>query len=104
MSRSTELAFDTAMHEIYEKALSECGYPARRFLNLVNQIGGLAAAKQLLRSDTHPEGLTALWEYGRLDLSMEALVLQKQWSELFAADELKLAKRRLARLGYAPPD
>jgi hypothetical protein len=101
MSRSAELAFDKAMHEIYENAFAECGYRAMRFLNLVNQIGGLAAAKQLLRSDTHPEGLTALWEHGRLDLSMEALVLQKEWAELFTSDELKLAKRRLARLGYA---
>lgn len=102
MSRSNELAFDKAMHEIYDNALSECGYRATRFLNLVNQIGGLEAARQLLRSDGHPEGLTALWEHGRLDLSMEALVLQEQWSTLFTADELKLARRRLQKLGYSP--
>ncbi len=101
MSRSTELAFDKAMHEIYDNALAECGYRAMRFLNLVNQIGGHEAARQLLRSDVHPEGLTALWEHGRLDLSMEALVLQEQWSALFTADELKLAKRRLQKLGFS---
>lgn len=102
MQRSTELAFDKAMHEIYDNALSQCGYRATRFLNLVNQIGGYEAARQLLRSDVHPEGLTALWEHGRLDLSMEALVVQEQWSALFTADELKLATRRLQKLGYAP--
>lgn len=102
MSRSTEATFDLVMQEIYSLALSECGYRATRFLNLVNQIGGLEAARHLLRSDVHPEGLTALWERGRLDLSMEALVLQKRWRALFSADELKLAKRRLDRLGYQP--
>jgi hypothetical protein len=102
MSRSTEMAFDKAMHQIYENALSDCGYRATRFLNLVNQIGGIEAARHLLRSDVHPEGLTALWEHGRLDLSMEALVLQEQWSAIFSADELKLARRRLQKLGYSP--
>lgn len=100
MSRSIEVAFDRAMHEIYDNALSECGYRATRFLNLVNQIGGHEAARQLLRSDVHPEGLTALWEHGRLDLSMEALVLQEPWHALFSAEELKFATRRLRKLGY----
>lgn len=103
MSRSTEVAFNKAMHHVYDNALSECGYRATRFLNLVNQIGGLEAARQLLRSDVHPEGLTALWEHGRLDLSMEALVLQEPWSTLFTDAELKSATRRLQRLGYFPP-
>lgn len=101
MSRSIEVAFDRAMHEIYDNAFSECGYRATRFLNLVNQIGGLEAARQLLRSDLHPEGLTALWEHGHLDLSMEALVLQEPWRPLFSSDELNLAKRRLQKLGYS---
>lgn len=101
MTRSIELAFDRAMHEIYENALSECGYRATRFLNLVNQIGGLEAARQLLRSDVHAEGLTALWEHGRLDLSMEALVLKEEWKALFSTDEQKSAARRLQKLGYS---
>lgn len=102
MARSIEADFDRAMHGVYDNALSECGYRATRFLNLINQMGGFQAARQLLQSDTHPEGLTALWEFGRLELSMEALVLQEQWSALFSAEELKLAKRRLQKLGYTP--
>lgn len=104
MARSVETEFHEAMQDIYRNAASECGYRATRFLNLVNEAGGLQAAKQLLRSDGHPEGLTALWEAGRLDLSMEALVLQPRWRTLFGDDELKLAKRRLRKLGYSPPE
>ena len=103
MSKSLEAKFDQAMRRIYDLALSECRYRATRFLNLVSQVGGLEAARQLLRSKTHPEGLTALWEHGRLDLSMEALVLQDPWHSLFSAEELKLAKRRLQSLGYSQP-
>jgi hypothetical protein len=100
MTRSIEIAFDRAMHAIYHTAYAECDYRATRFLNLVNQLGGLEAARHLLMSDGHSEGLTALWEHGRLDISMEALVLKEPWSQLFTDDELKLAKRRLRRLGY----
>jgi hypothetical protein len=35
---------------------------------------------------------------------MEALVLQPRWRTLFGDDELKLAKRRLRKLGYSPPE
>jgi hypothetical protein len=101
MPQSIEVEFHKAMLGIYEHALAECGYRATRFLNLVNRIGGFQAAKQLLRSDTHSEGLTALWEYGRLDLSMEALVLQQPWRSLFSRVELDSAERRLQKLGYA---
>lgn len=104
MERSTELAFDKAMHDIYHSALSECGYRATRFLGMLNNLGGFEAARQLLQSDTHPDGLTALWERGRLDLSLEALVLRHPWQQLFSAEELKVAKRRLDRLGYSVED
>lgn len=69
-------AFDVAMRNVYKSALSECGYRATRFLQLIDAHGGLSAAKQLLRAPGHPEGLTRLWELQRLDISMEALVLQ----------------------------
>jgi hypothetical protein len=62
--------------------------------------GGVSAARQLLRSPGHPEGLTKLWELGRLDLSMEALVLREPWIVLFNDDERRIARKRLHELGY----
>lgn len=92
--------FDAAMLSIYQNALDQTGYRATRFLQLVQDNGGVSAATQLLQSPTHPEGLTKLWEMGRLDLSMECLVLDSQWSELFDEESLKVARKRLEDLNY----
>jgi len=95
-------AFHQKMLEVYERALTECKYKASRFLQLVQEHGGFAAAKMLLASKKHPEGLTRLWEEKRLDISMEALVLSEPWRQLFNAEELSIAQRRLKELGYRP--
>lgn len=100
MPDKIEADFHRAMLGIYQSALSECGYRATRFRQMVNERGGLRAAKELLHSGGYSEGLTALWEYGRLDLSMEALVLQKPWSSLFTKEELAVARKRLHDLNY----
>jgi hypothetical protein len=67
---------------------------------MVSEEGGLKAAKTLLHADGYSEGLKALWEKGRLDITMEAIVIQEPWSQLFTIDELATARRRLEELGY----
>jgi len=60
----------------------------------------LQAAKSLLHAEGYSEGLTALWELGRLDITMEAVVIQQPWCELFTDEELATARTRLQELGY----
>ena len=61
------------------------------------------AAKTLLQpQQPHSEGLTKLWESGRLDLSMEKLVLDCRWKPLFTDEELRTARKRLRELHYDP--
>jgi hypothetical protein len=99
-----ERDFHQQMLGIYRSAASELGYRATRFLEIVNNRSGVQAAKELLHRSSHPEGLTKLWEYQRLDLSMEALVLRSPWSHLFTKEELSFAFRRLRELGYNGPE
>jgi hypothetical protein len=96
-----ELIFHEEMLGIYEKAKKECGYNATRFLQMVQEKGGLKAAKQWLSTDTPQEGLFKLWELSRLDLSMERLVLRKQFRKLFTDQELAIARKRLHNLHYS---
>jgi len=100
MTDKLEREFHHAMLDIYKTASTECNYYPKRFLELINSRGGLLAAKQLLHEPGHPEGLTKLWELKRLDISMEALVLQCKWESLFTEDELAIARKRLTDLGY----
>jgi hypothetical protein len=48
------------------------------------------------------EGFEKLWEKRRLDLSVETLVLNTDFKELFTEEERIIAKTRLAEYGYTP--
>jgi uncharacterized protein (DUF433 family) len=104
MPTTLEADFHEAMLDIYRRAKSEANYNAVRYLQMVVERGGLAAAKALVEA-THPsEAYTALWERGRLDLSVEALVLQKRWAPLFSDEDRALAGNRLKDYGFSPSE
>ena len=92
--------FHEEMVNIYKKAKKECHYNAKIFLTMVVDYGGLETAKKLLASDAPQYGFEKLWESGRLDLTMEALVLRPQYHSLFTDQELKVAEKRLKDYGY----
>ena len=87
--------FDEAMIDVYRRAKVEAKYNATRFLEMVTNDGGLATAHKLLAAEHVSDGFTALWEAGRQDLSVEAVVLQSEFRELFSDDELRIARERL---------
>ena len=93
--------FHRAMLNIY-RAAAELGYRPTYFLRMVRQQGGVAAAKRLLSGPVAQSGLTTLWELGRLDISMEALVVQERWQPLFSDAERQAARHRLSAYGYDP--
>lgn len=95
--------FDTAMFDVYRRAKSEAKYDATIFLKMLTDNGGLHTAKTLINAPKESAGYTALWQRGRLDLSVEALVVENaRWHPLFTADELSKAKKRLAAYEYKP--
>ena len=62
--------------------------------------GGLGTAKILLHTPHVSDGFTALWERGRLDLTVEVLILKKKWHSLFSEEERQIAKKRLKEHRY----
>lgn len=97
-----EQKFHEAMLDIYKSALKECNHRASRFLQMVVEMGGVQTAKKLLASDEPQSGLYELFECGRLDLTVETLVLEQEYRELFDPKELVEARRRLDELRGAP--
>jgi hypothetical protein len=90
------------MLQLYADAKA-AGYTASYFHRLVDDLGGVAAAKRLI-NDTRPsDGFTRLWEMRRLDLSVEALATRAPWNALFTADERRRAEARLREYGYDAP-
>jgi len=93
--------FDQAMHEVYRRASSEAHYKAARFLEMLEAHGGLETARMLLRAANVSTGYTALWERGRLDLTVEAVIHDNpKWHSLFTREELAICRSRLQEYGY----
>jgi hypothetical protein len=93
-------AFEQAMRDVYVRAKKEANYAASYFLTMLSDYGGLGTARRLLASSEVASGFTALYERGRLDLTVEALVLKPDFARLFTDEEVETARQRLAQLGY----
>ncbi len=94
--------FNAAMNEIYRLAKVEAGYNATVFLSMLAERGPLETARFLIHTSKPSDGFTALWERGRLDLTVEAHVLQDRFHELFTDEERDICRDRLAQYGWRP--
>jgi hypothetical protein len=96
-----ESIFHRAMVAIYDYVLLERRYDANRLLHLLVSDGGVKAAKNFLGTPGFGAGFEGLWQRGPLDKTIEYLVLQPQFSDLFTDEEKKTAENRLRTCGYA---
>jgi hypothetical protein len=89
--------FHEAMINLCISAAQECDcLPIS--LSVFISLGGVQTAKNLLAGHIEQSGLFLLSEHGRLDLSVESLVLEEEYLELFEPQELSEARRRLGVL------
>ncbi|MHB9109492.1 MAG: hypothetical protein ACYDCO_20760 [Armatimonadota bacterium] len=95
-----EARFNADMIQIYQRAKKECKYNATRFLQMLSERGGLETAHTLIATEGGTDGFIKLWECGRLDLSVEALVLKEEYHALFTEDEREMCRKRLERYDY----
>lgn len=94
--------FDAAMFNIYRRAKEEANYNATIFLDMLTRYNGIATAKQLINAPRESDGYTALHQRGRLDLSVEAVVVESlEWRSLFTPEEIVRAEKRLKKYEYA---
>ena len=98
--KELEREFDMAMWNIYRRAKVEAGYNATRFLQMLQENRGVETARILLYAINVSDGYTALWERGRLDLTVEALIIREKWHPLFSEQEREIARRRLREYHY----
>ncbi len=95
------IQFHDAMLEIYRRAKSEAKYNAIRYLQMVVDNGGFETARTLIHADNVSDGYTALWERGRLDLTVEAMIIDTpRFHSLFSEDELAICRKRLDDYEY----
>ncbi|GAA3749344.1 hypothetical protein HDA32_001150 [Spinactinospora alkalitolerans] len=91
-------AFDEALHSACDRAQTEAGYRAAYFRRMLEDRGALATARLLLAKPTISDGFVQLWERGRLDLTVEGVVLDHPaYARLFTPEELDIARSRIER-------
>jgi hypothetical protein len=98
--------FHQAMLGIYEAARRlKPIYTPTDFLKMVNELGGKATADRLLAKNAPSSGFTELYLRGKenLKISVEYLVLQNKWRELFNPQQRAIARKRLQDVGCDPP-
>jgi hypothetical protein len=92
--------FHEATLEGYRFLVESIGYKAKAFLHMVVMEGGEATAHALLRTPTVSDGFERLRQERMLEHSVEALVLNPRYNELFAEHELETARTRLEAVGF----
>ncbi|MGJ7500723.1 hypothetical protein ACSFBF_10230 [Variovorax sp. ZT5P49] len=98
MSDPLEQQFHHAMLGLYDAAADlKPPFRSQRFLNMVRERGGRAAAAQLLTGARPSDGFTELFLRGKdkLKLTVEYLALQDEWKSLFSEEQLAIARQRL---------
>jgi len=93
--RPLERDLGAALRDIYAKC-DALGYRPTAMLEMAGRLGALATVRRLI---TQPpsEGFGRLATMGRLDLTIEALVLEDRWDGVFSDEERRTARRRLGR-------
>ena len=101
MAPDLKESFNLAMWDIYKRAKIEAKYNATRYLQMLDENGGLETAHILINAPTVSDGYTALWERDRLDLTVEALIWDNpKFHIFFTEEELKIIKTRLIDYEY----
>jgi hypothetical protein len=76
------------------------GYKPTTLIRMIDDHGVVEAVKRLINSQKPPEGFTRLCKCNHLELSMENIIQEKEWNDLFTENERRKAKKRLSEYGY----
>ena len=77
-------------------------YTPRAFLDMVVSDEDIVdVTRRLIHKDGGTSGFTTLFENGRLDLSVERIILKPKYRMLFAAEDLATAYERLKEYQYS---
>lgn len=87
------------MINIYNTAKKEINYMPSYLLNMISNIGAYETAIRIVTKQNVTSGFDRLWESGRLDLSVEALLIRK-YSQLFSSEVIEMCKKNLAEYNY----
>lgn len=78
----------------------ECGCKMTRLLNTIERFGIVRTAQEIIRKRRTSDSFNTLLEAGRLELTMEAVIVQEKYGELFTDEEVNSCYELLCENGY----
>ena len=88
------------MEEKFLAACAEARAKAEAIGVRIRPVADLTQARRVLSGHRQSDGFALLAQKGRLDLSLEALAIKKQFTSLFTDEEANNALMRLLEAGY----
>jgi len=73
----------------------ELGYNPTTFTEMLERHGGVQTAKRLIAAGEIQSGIRRMAELGRLDITMERIMLETEFSSLFTEGDVESARWRL---------
>ena len=100
MRNEMEDDFKRELLRAVDVCINRYRYRPSYFLQMLDNYGAVGTVIKLVTADKFHEGFTKLWEFGRLDLTVEAIMLRSPYRQLFTKEVLDKALERLTALGY----
>ena len=88
------------MEEKFLAAVADARQKAEKLGVRIRPVEDMKAAKRVLSGHRESDGFFQLADLGRLELSLEALAVRKQFTALFTDEEANNALTRLLDAGY----
>lgn len=98
--KNLESSFTLALLEQLDKASMICGVEETRLRQQAEALGGVKAVQQMLARRQETRQFIPLKNMKRLDLSVEALVVQGKYASLFTDEEVNICLDALLAAGF----
>lgn len=95
-----EKQFEEALMKNCELAQKQCRCKLTRLLQNIAKFGGVKTAKEILRKRRTSDDFEILQQAGLIHLTMEAMIIDKKYGELFTDDEVNSCYELLCEYGY----
>ncbi|MCE0864453.1 HNH endonuclease [Pseudomonas alloputida] len=100
MTPAEDDVFTAFLREKAAEAQRAVKYKPNEFLKMLGSIGGYKTAVSLLTKPKVSDGFTRLYLERRLDLTVEAVILESRWARYFDEHLISSAEERLIKVGY----
>jgi hypothetical protein len=80
------------------QVISDCkviGYTPPSFISMRNEYGTVETVRRLINRTNTTSGYIKLLEMGRLDLTLESVIQEPEWKDLFTQKDRNFAKKKL---------